>query len=133
MQSERIKILQFQANELKNQLAPITDKIRVIEREEERKRLQNLAEKCFIYKDNCFSCPSSLKDYWDVYYKILDVTNNNCLMCLEFQTNKYGHITIEMKPILKECLENDKKIISITKEEFEKEFAKVLNKIKEAK
>ncbi len=27
--------------------------------------------KCFVYRNNCYSCPKTKRDYWDNFYKII--------------------------------------------------------------
>jgi|SRR6185312_5051127 len=53
-----------------------------------------LIGKCFKERNN-YSCPGKRSDYWYVYYKIVG-TDGYSLLCEQFQTDKNGHVRIEL-------------------------------------
>ena len=48
--------------------------------------------KYFIYKNNSYSCPSKKSDYWNVYYKVIEITEYGAIKAIETQKDKYGKI-----------------------------------------
>jgi len=58
--------------------------------------LDNLAlvGKYFKYR-NCYSCPESDSDYWWIYARVDSLSESNTPVVIQFQTDKYGMITIE--------------------------------------
>ena len=45
--------------------------------------------KYFIYRDNSYSFPSKKSDYWNVYYKVIEITENGGIKAIQTQKDKY--------------------------------------------
>lgn len=87
-------------------------------------KLKELKEKYlnkyFVYRNNCYSCPEKETDYWNVYYKVININKYGSIEAISLQKDKYGRIesqTTQMSPELEE----------ITKEEYIKETMKIVN------
>jgi len=61
---------------LKTQDVKIRNEINKIEEEEinkvQKPRLKAMIGQCFVYRNNCHSCPKNKKDYWNNFKKILE-------------------------------------------------------------
>ena len=54
---------------------PYKKKLREIDEilwEEKVKEAEANIGRCFVYRNNCYSCPKRQSDYWDTFYKISD-------------------------------------------------------------
>ncbi len=81
--------------------------------------------KYFIYRNNSYSCPETEDDYWNVYYKIIEITKNGSIQAIELQKDKYGKIESNittMSPNLEEIEE-------ITEKEYIRETSKILGEL----
>lgn len=82
------------------QLRAESDRIRrelqKIEYERDIAEAKALVGQCFKYPRNSYSCPTSERDYWPVYFKAIRIKNGR-LCGIEFQTDKYGEVTINQK------------------------------------
>lgn len=92
-------------------------------------KINKLMGRCFIYKNNSYSCPKTGKDYWDVYYKAIGKNKEGSLLLLSISKNRDGLIELRTREeyslnFLKEyCKE-------IKEEDFNKVFEKLLKEIK---
>ena len=64
-----------------------------IEYREAKERVAPLDGKCFRYRNN-YSVPQKPSDYWWLYVKIIG-TKGASAVTFEFQTDKYGKLSIE--------------------------------------
>jgi hypothetical protein len=81
----------------KNELQTIIDNARnelyKIEDNEKMESFNQLLGKCFRYR-NCFSCPSSDKDYWYMYMKVTGISDSGELLILQFEKDGHGDFSI---------------------------------------
>lgn len=94
-------------------------------------KLENIKKKYinkyFVYRDNCYSCPEDKSDYWNVYYKVIEVTNNGGIVVVSLQKDKYGRIESEVKTIGINRLNLEE----ITEKEYIRETSKILGVLQE--
>lgn len=66
--------------------------------ESNRRYEQNIATlgKCFRYR-NCYSCPEKPSDYWPLYAKVTAVDKDGYINALQFETDKYGDVSIKIR------------------------------------
>lgn len=124
--------------ELRKQLAEIEKQERQNLIKTEYPKFLPLVGKCFKFK-NSYSLPEKPSDYWYMYSKIVSITPDDIYMAgtpnnkvlarctaVTFQTDKYGSININPHHYTYvHCLGEE-----IDIHEFNKEFDKVLEKIK---
>lgn len=86
--------------------------------------LEELKEKYldryFVYRNNCYSCPENESDYWDVYYKPINVNEYGAIEAIRLEIDKYGEIRSSIATM-------PPKMEEITKEEYVKETMKIIN------
>ena len=86
--------------------------------------------KYFIYKNNSYSCPSKKSDYWNVYYKVIEITENGRIKAIKTQKDIFGCIEsciTDMSYDLKEITEKEyivgiSKIIGILQDRYKEEI-----------
>lgn len=83
--------------------------------------------KYYIYIDNSYSFPKEKSDYWNVYYKVIDVDENGGITALELQKDKYGTITSKKTTIGIDSLNLEE----ITEKEYIMETSKILKELQE--
>lgn len=74
--------LQAAQREIRAQIYNIEDHRRI-------DKNKKVVGKCYVYR-NSFSCPSSPKDYWNLYTKIVKIDRSGYLKAVSFQTDKNG-------------------------------------------
>lgn len=79
--------------ELKAEAKKINGVIAKIEDAERRELNAGFVGKYFRYQNN-YSVPSKPSDYWPLYCKVESMDDNGMLNLCEFETDKYGTITI---------------------------------------
>lgn len=84
-------------------------------------------DKYYIYRNNSYSCPKEKSDYWNVYYKVINVDENGGIIALELQKNKYGIITSKETMIGVDPLNLEE----ITEKEYIRETSKILKELQE--
>lgn len=84
-------------------------------------------KKYYIYRNNSYSCPKEKSDYWNVYYKVIDVDENGAIIALETQKDKYGVITSKKITLGVKTLNLEE----ITEKEYIKETSKILGVLQE--
>lgn len=106
----------------------------IINKSAERQKFQNLyfklfeldelkkkyLNKYFVYRNNCYSCPEKESDYWNVYYKVINVNECGGIEAISLQKDKYGRIESQITQMSPELEE-------ITKEEYIEETMKIVN------
>lgn len=122
---ENKKYLKSKIKELSNE---------IINKSAERQKFQNLyfqlfeldelkkkyLNKYFVYRNNCYSCPEKQADYWNVYYKVININQYGGIEAISLQKDKYGRIESQITQMSPELEE-------ITKEEYIKETMKIVN------
>lgn len=121
MQVESIDTLEAEARR-------VTAKIEKIKEAERFERNKGLEGKAFKYR-NCYSCPEKPSDYWWLYIKVLKVTKDH-IETHQFQTDKYGEITITLRKRHYRNLFGADSRIEIKPAEFTKAWKAVQAKIK---
>lgn len=97
---------------------------RLYELEDIKKKYIN---KYFVYRDNCYSCPEDKSDYWNVYYKVIEVTDNGGIVAVSLQKDKYGRIESEVNTAGIDSLNLEE----ITEKEYIRETSKILGVLQE--
>lgn len=83
--------------------------------------------KYFIYRDNKYYCSKKKSDYWNVYYKVINVDENGGIIALELQKDIYGLITCRETMIGVDPLNLEE----ITEKEYIRETSKILKELQE--
>lgn len=120
---QRIVDLDKQIEESKNELYSLMDEFKEKYEVEDNKALY--LNKYYKYKDNCYSCPNNPEDYWDIYYRVVDVTSEG-IQCIIVEKDSDGTIKIG-REIRYDCAMTH--LIEITKEEYCEQFDKLINEI----
>lgn len=84
-------------------------------------------DKYYIYRNNSYSCPKEKSDYWNVYYKVINVDENGGIIALELQKDIYGLITCRETMIGVDPLNLEE----ITEKEYIRETTKILKELQE--
>lgn len=92
-----------------------------------KKIKEKYMNKYYIYRDNCYSCPEKKSDYWNVYYKVIDVNENGGIKAISLQKDKYGQITSEEAILSIDMLNLEE----ITEKEYLRETSKILGILQE--
>ena len=122
---ENKEYLQSKIKELSNE---------IINKSVERQKFQNLyfqlfeldklkkkyLNKYFVYRNNCYSCPEKESDYWNVYYKVININEYGGIEAISLQKDRYGRIESQITQMSPELEE-------ITKEEYIEETMKIVN------
>jgi hypothetical protein len=96
-----------------------------IELAERQQQSEKLVGKTFKYRNN-YSCPEKPSDYFWLYLKVKKVSRDGHLICEEFQTDKYGDISIRFERHQYNHLSG---YISITPAEYRRAFKAMQAKI----
>ena len=80
--------------------------------------------KYYIYRNNSYGCPKTEDDYWNVYYKVIEITENGAIQAIELQKDKYGRIESSITTMSSSLEE-------ITEKEYIKETSKILGALQE--
>lgn len=123
MQTDNIEVLKQQAQSIAERI----DKIEESSRFQANKELEG---KAFKYRNN-YSCPEKPSDYWWMYLKVLKVSKDY-IDTHEFQTDKYGEITINLRKRHYRHLFGAGSRIEIKPAEFDRAWKAVLAKVKAA-
>lgn len=122
---DRIKQLDREINSKIKEKMDLQDKcFKMYELEEIKEKYLN---KYYIFRNNCYSCPEKKSDYWNVYYKVIEINDNGGIVAVSLQKDKYGRIESEIKTISKECLNLEE----ITEKDYIKETSKILGILQE--
>lgn len=86
--------------------------------------------KYFIYRNNAYSCPNKKSDYWNVYYKVIEIDENGAIISIETSEDKYRRIVSNittMSPGLEEITEKEytigiSKIIATLEDRYKEEL-----------
>ena len=127
----KMKELQKEAEELRTKLRSVEHEIEQIEGVKQKTRLAPLVGQCFLYINDCFSCPSGPNDYWDVYYKVIRITEDGWLDCLVFQTDSEGCMVIKRTPVSEQFFEEHLKSNGTSNKRFNEELLRQWDKVKE--
>lgn len=93
--------------------------------------IKRLAGKCFIYKDNCYSVPKDESDYWNTYYKVIDVDSFGGCKCVVIQKDSYGEISYSTEKQDYKSFTDDNSVIEILKSDFEVAIRMYLKEIED--
>lgn len=64
------------------------------DKEKQKKKNKSLVGTFWVYKDCCYSCPQTSKDYWDIFLAVIGVDKNDDMIVVEIQKDSYGKISI---------------------------------------
>ena len=117
---------------LKSKIKELSNEI--INKSVERQKFQNLyfqlfeldklkkkyLNKYFVYRNDCYSCPEKESDYWNVYYKVININEYGGIEAISLQKDRYGRIESQITQMSPELEE-------ITKEEYIEETMKIVN------
>lgn len=122
------KQLQEQTQLIKQErekLYKIQDELQVFENDELKEKYLG---KYFKYSRNCYSCPKTEEDYWDIYYFVVNVVENGMLNTIRHEKTSDGEIKIgkELKHGMSFL---DSKIIEVSKEEYKNAWKLIMDKI----
>lgn len=129
----------MEETEIKNQIAQLDKEIdnmifkkyELQEKHFKLYELQNIKEKYlnkyFIYRNNCYSCPKKKSDYWNVYYKVIEVNDDGGIIAVSLEKDKYENISSEIKTIGTDYIDLEE----ITEKEYIKETSKILGVLQE--
>lgn len=117
-------------SKIKEKMALQEKHFRLYKLEEIKKKYLN---KYFVYRNNCYSCPSEKSDYWNVYYKVIEVNEYGAIIATSLQKDKYGKIEstigavgvdhLNLEEITeKEYIKETSKILGVLQERFKEEF-----------
>lgn len=121
MEVVTLEILREQARTIGEKISRIEDASRYQENKE-------LEEKAFKYRNN-YSSPEKPSDYWWMYLKVLKVTKDY-IDTHEFQTDKYGQITIDLRKRHYRHLFGAGSRIEIKPAEFDRAWKALLAKLR---
>lgn len=108
---------------------PLKEKLSKIIEDENERYADTLMGKCFVYRRNCYSCPSKPEDYWDEFYQVKR-RGKYGVIALAFRKDSYGICSIYEKELSiygPDRMPDDLKPIS--NKEFAREYAKVLRQL----
>ena len=89
-------------------------------------RLKKYIGRYFMYPKNCYSCPEKKEDYWDEFYRVVDFVNDTFIVencCVDSQG--VATIKIETRYEYADGRKPFSSWVEITKEQYEKELARV--------
>lgn len=81
-------------NELKRKIEELRSDLREILDAEQKEEAAQYVGRYFKYR-NCYSMPEGPEDYWWLYVCITSMDADGGLRSLNFQTDKYGKMTVE--------------------------------------
>lgn len=76
------------------QIAPLRAELDEIDRKKRISQSASEVGRCYRYR-NCYSCPQTEADYWWLYIKVTEMSEDGRLTGLGFQTDKDGKIEFE--------------------------------------
>lgn len=117
----------MQIETLKEQARTIAEKIGKIEEAERYQKNKDLEGKAFKYR-NCYPRPEKPADYWWLYIRVIKVTKDH-IDTHEFQTDKYGEITINLCKRHYRFLFGEGSRVEIKTAEFDRAWKSVQAKI----
>jgi hypothetical protein len=79
--------------ELEATLTAARDELRAIEDAEAARQAEKLVGNCYVYR-NCYSCPESEADRWNLYLRVVGATEGGGVSVVEFEVDKYGEVRI---------------------------------------
>lgn len=116
--------------QLEAELRPIQQALGRLRDQEARKESTSLIGRCFKYK-NCYSCPDKPSDYWWMYIKVVGASH--WPKTFEFQTDKYGHLTVKTDKHAIGVGHEGNGYVPITVKEFDAAWRKVQKRIAKLK
>lgn len=112
----------------RGELKVLKEKRSTLSEELDLERRKSLMGKCFVYKNNTYSCPKKKEDYWDTYYKVIDINDWGIdVLLIDIDSDK--KIRIDTKEDSYSFYEDHCE--SCSEEEFDKFYLKVTSKIQE--
>lgn len=116
--------------ELEMRIQKARAELEIIREKKTTEQNLKLVGHCFKYR-NSYSLPETESDYWWLYVKVLKVDDTS-LLVLEFQTDKYGEISIkpETRNVGLEISYGTGNYIPIEASEFFDVWDRTLNRLK---
>jgi hypothetical protein len=109
-----------------NRIANEIGKIEARERRAENQKLIGNTYKC---RTN-YSCPKKPSDYWWIYIQVDGLDKDGYLQCFQFQTDRYGAISIQREQRVSAHSFDYDNYRKITKREFSKAWRSLQARIK---
>ena len=127
---KKIKELDQQIKEAsKKHIDPLSIKRGDLYYELNERELKTVVGKCFIYKNNCYSCPEKKSDYWDIFYKVVELDVEGSLRIISISKDKNGLINFkEMQEYSTSYMRSLKPLSAKIFDEKFKDFSFELNK-----
>lgn len=119
----RVKKLTAQAMDLRNQAEAIEAPYR-------QRAAEAMVGLCLKTRNN-YSCPEKPSDYWWLYAKVLRASEHGSLQCLQFQIDKDGGVFV--KPDEYYHPNHLGTYQTISPDEFDREFAKMLKHLEKCR
>lgn len=91
---EEMKMSDYK-NKLLREIQKLSNELGEIELREKLDRNQSLVGKYFK-STNCYSCPETSEDYWQIYHKITRMDENGDLRMWSFEKTIDNHINIRL-------------------------------------
>lgn len=113
-------------DDLKAEARKINAKISRIEHDNRAAENKSHVGKCFKYR-NCYSCPEKPSDYWWLYIRVTGLLKDGSVECTEFQTDKYGEVTVKAKKQMYLVRDGCR---PISKSEFDRAWKRTQERIK---
>jgi len=64
-----------------------------LEAGDDQRAAEKLVGNCYVYR-NCYSCPETEADYWNLYSRIVGA-EDGLVVTVDFQVDKYGRVVLE--------------------------------------
>jgi len=109
----------------REKLYRIQDELQAYENEELKGKYLG---KYFKYPRNCYSCPKTEEDYWDIYYYVVSVTENGMLNTIRHEKTSDGEIKIG-KEIKHGMSFLSSEIVEVSKNEYVESWKFLMDKI----
>lgn len=119
--------MQTNVETLKQQARQIADKIGRIENAERYEQNKAMEGRCFKFRNN-YSCPEKPSDYWWLYTRVTKVTRDH-IHVQQFQTDKYGEVTISLDKTYYRHLPGSYQANEIKLAEFERQWKALKKRI----
>ena len=108
---------------------PLHEKLTKILQSENEAYIDTLMGKCFVYRRNCYSCPSKPEDYWDEFYQVKR-RGKYGVVALACRKDSYGLSSIYEKELSVYSPDRGPDDLTpISNKEFAREYAKVLRQL----
>jgi len=91
-----IEKLTKEITELNAKLVPLRTNLRKLETDKCIKDAKKKIGKCFVFRNNSFSCPEKESDYWDTYMKVIGIEEEEAI-CFEISKDSHGNISFEVR------------------------------------